>query len=115
MSVRVVALLFSVVTVFGAPLAAQTPPTAGKVIEVVTLPTPDSPLVAIRFMFRAGSIDDPKGKEGLSALTALMVGSSGTAKRTYPQLVEAMYPLAANIAVVTDREVTVFATQVNRD
>lgn len=115
MSVRVVALLFSVVTVFGAPLAAQTPPTAGKVIEVVTLPTPDSPLVAIRFMFRAGSIDDPKGKEGLSALTALMVGSSGTAKRTYPQLVEAMYPLAANIGVVTDREVTVFATQVNRD
>ena len=111
------AVLLAVLVTPGMRAATQTanPPAGEKRIEVVTLPTPNSPLVAIRVMFRVGSIDDPKGKEGLAALTALMVGSSGTARRTYPELVEAMYPLAASVNVLTDREVTVFATQVNRD
>lgn len=109
-------LLVAALAAPGQPLAQVAgPAAAGKAIDLVSLPTPNSPLVAIRLMFRVGSIDDPKGKEGLASLTALMVGSSGTAKRTYPQLVEAMYPLAASISVLTDREVTVFGTQVNRD
>src|SRR5439155_12439890 len=36
------------------------------------LPVAATPLVALRFVFQAGAEDDPKGKEGLAALTAAM-------------------------------------------
>lgn len=95
------------------PAGDQLPATASG-IKVVALPG-ESPLVAIRLMFDAGSIHDPKGKEGLAALTASMVGEAGTKKRSYTELLEALYPLAASIAVDGDREVTVFSTTVHRD
>jgi zinc protease len=78
-------------------------------IQTVELPSPGSPLVAIRLMFRAGSIHDPQGKEGLAALTALMIGQGGTAERSYAELLEALYPMAAEIGADTDREVSVVA------
>ena len=89
-------------------------PGAGRQIELVAVPA-DSPLVSIRVMVSAGSIYDPPGKEGLSALTALMLGASGTARRSYAELVEAFYPMAAGIGVQTGREVTVFTAQVHRE
>ena len=92
------------------PAAAQQPaPSPAPAIETVELPSPGSPLVAIRLMFRAGSIHDPKGKEGLAALTALMLGQGGTTERGYAELLEALYPMAAEIEADTDREVTVIA------
>ncbi|HVT60020.1 MAG TPA: pitrilysin family protein [Thermoanaerobaculia bacterium] len=84
-------------------------------LDTVTLPSPSSPLVAIRLLFSVGSLHDPAGKEGLAALTAAMVGQGGTAKRSYSQLLEALYPLAAGIDTQTDREVTVFSGIVHRD
>lgn len=83
-------------------------------MQVVALPS-ESPLVAIRLMFDVGSIHDPKGKEGLSALTASMVGESGTKKRSYTELLEALYPMAAAIQTGGDREVTLFSGMVHRD
>jgi zinc protease len=83
-------------------------------IDAVTLPS-DSPLVAVRLMFDAGAIHDPKGKEGLAALTAAMVAQAGTRKRSYSELLEALYPMAASLDVNTDREVTVFSGLVHRD
>lgn len=99
---------------------AQDPPAAAEAaqavkIETVTLPNPDSPLVAVRLMLDVGSIHDPAGKEGLAALTALMVGQAGTTERSYAALVDALYPMAAEIEVATDREVTVISGQVHRD
>ena len=84
-------------------------------IDTVALPEAASPLVAIRLVFRAGSIHDPKGKEGLAALTALMVGDAGTAKRSYSDLIDALYPLAAVIDVHYDREVVVISGLVHKD
>ncbi len=84
-------------------------------IDTVTLPSPDSPLVAIRLMFDAGSVHDPAGKEGLAALTALMVGEAGTAQREYSDLVDLLYPMAAAIDVNTDREVTVISGEIHRE
>lgn len=84
-------------------------------IETTLLPSPGSPLVALRVMFRIGSIDDPPGKEGLAALTTLMVGEAGTAQRSYKELAEALYPMAAGIGSWTDREVSVFTGQVHRE
>ena len=88
--------------------AMQTP-------QIVELPNADSPLVSIRLQFNAGSIYDPRGKEGLAALTALMVSEAGTAKRSYSDLAAALYPMAADINSNVDREVALFAGTVHRD
>jgi zinc protease len=101
---------------FGGAAAAQEPAAEeAPKIDTVTLPSPGSPLVAVRLMLDVGSIHDPAGKEGLAALTALMVGQAGTAERSYAQLVDALYPMAASIDVATDREVTVLSGEVHRD
>lgn len=78
-------------------------------IETVTLPSPDSPLIAVRLLFKAGSIHDPVGKEGLAALTGLMVGDAGTAQHTYSELIGLLYPMASSFEVDTDREITVIS------
>ena len=81
----------------------------------VLLPSPNSPLVAIRIAFRTGSADDPKGKEGLAALTATVMAEGATTARSYPQILDALYPLAAEVRVQTDKEMTVFFGTVHRD
>jgi zinc protease len=83
--------------------------------EVVELHSDSSPLVAIRLQFDAGSIYDPPGKEGLASLTGLMVAESGTQKRSYSDLLDALFPMAAEIGLNTDREVTVINGTVHRD
>jgi zinc protease len=98
------------------PAAAQVARPAGaSTLEVVTLPSANSPLVAIRFQFNAGSIYDPPGKEGLAALTGLMIGQASTQKHSYTDLLETLYPLAATIDASTDREVTLIDGLVHRD
>jgi zinc protease len=91
------------------PASAGLPP-----FEVVSLPS-SSPLIAVRVMFKVGSIHDPVGKEGLAALTAAMVASAATTSHSYNGLLEALYPLAAEIRGNVDREVAVFSGTVDRD
>lgn len=94
--------------------AAAKKPAGGSAIELVTLPG-STPLVSIRLFFDVGSIHDPKGKEGLATLTALMVSQAGTQKRSYTELLDALYPMAASIGTNTDREATVFVGTVHRE
>ena len=96
--------------------------TAGKSItgkvkgmRTVFVPSPMSPLVALRVFFHVGSADDPAGKEGLAALTSDVVGQGGTKKRTYAEVLDALYPLAAHIQVIGDVESIVFEGTVHRD
>jgi zinc protease len=109
------ALAALVVSAAAAPALAHDTDATEPPMGTVTLPSPESPLVALRVMIDAGSIHDPAGKEGLAALTGLMVGIAGTTERSYGQLVDALYPMAARIGVRTDREVTVLAGEVHRD
>ena len=88
---------------------------ARQAMLVTFLPVPSSPLVALRFVFRAGAQDDPKGKEGLAALTAAMVAEGGTKELSYDQLLEKFYPMAAGLGGGSRREVTVFAGEIHRD
>jgi zinc protease len=81
----------------------------------VLLPVAQDPNVAFKVWFRVGSQDDPPGKEGLAALTAALVGESGTRALTYDELLERLYPLAASIDVSVDREMTVASGLVHRD
>lgn len=89
----------------------------GKVkgMRTVFIPSPTSPLVALRVFFHVGSADDPAGKEGLAALTSDVVGQGGTRQRTYAQVLDALYPLAARIQVIGDAESIVFEGTVHRD
>lgn len=87
------------------------PPT----LETVVRPSSSSPLVAVRLVVRAGSAHDPPGKEGLAALTGLMLARAATERRTYPEILDALYPTAARIEVRTDREVTLFETTAHID
>jgi zinc protease len=95
--------------------AAAKTPTKVAGIRTVFLPSPQSPLCAIRLYFQVGSVDDPKGKEGLAALTAEMVGRGGSKSRTYAELLDALYPLAAQIRVTGDKESVVFEGMVHHD
>ena len=46
-------------------------------IRMSLLPSPSSPLVAFRIQFRCGAINDPPGREGLNALTAMTIAQGG--------------------------------------
>jgi zinc protease len=101
--------------------AAATAPgaRAGKAakggIKIVLMPSETNPLCALRVFFRVGSVDDPKGKEGLAALTAAMLGKGGTRARGYAEVLDALYPLAAQIGFYGDKESLVFLGTVHRD
>lgn len=96
-----------------APPAAPAPAKFGG--EVVKVASPSMPVVSFRIAFQAGSIDDPKGKEGLTALTARLMADGGTEELTSAQLLERFFPMAAGIGVELGKELTVFEGQVHRD
>ena len=75
--------------------------------ETLTMPS-ESPLVTFRIMVRNGASFDPQGKEGAAALTAAMLSRAGTRDKTYDEIVEAMFPMAASVAAQVDKEMTVF-------
>ena len=88
---------------------------AHRLAAPTLLNSPSDPLVALRIVIRAGSQNDPPGKEGLSALTAAMVAEGGTKSLTYDQLLEAFYPMAAFLGGACRKEVTVFSSTIHRD
>jgi zinc protease len=75
----------------------------------------DSPLIAFRFLFRTGSAFDPKGKEGVAALTASLIEEGGTQKNEYKKILELLYPMAASYGSQVDKEMTVIAGVVHKD
>jgi zinc protease len=83
-------------------------------IATVLLPG-RSPLVSFRILFQVGAADDPKGKEGVAALTAAMLAKGGSRALSYNQIVEAMYPMATSFDWQVDKEMTVFAGTTHTD
>lgn len=82
--------------------------------QMITQPG-KSPLVTIRLVFRTGAASDPKGKEGLAALTAAMVAEAGSKRLTYQQILDALFPMAVNIDDQVDKEMTTFSTETHVD
>jgi zinc protease len=80
----------------------------------VLLPN-SSPLVSFRLLFNIGSASDPKGKEGVAALTASMISDGGSRSMSYDQIVQAMYPMATGFTSQVDKEMTVFVGTTHRD
>lgn len=83
--------------------------------DVVKVPIDGAVAVAVQLHFYTGSVDDPAGKEGLTKLTATLMAEGGTKKRTYPEMLRALYPMAATIGVNVDKEQTVFHTLMHTD
>ena len=84
-------------------------------LPMTLLPSENSPIVYFRILFRVGSIDDPSGKEGLTALTAAMLAQGGTKRLSYSEVLEALYPMAARIDYQADKEVVVLMGQCHKD
>jgi len=74
-----------------------------------------SPLLDVRLNFLTGAADDPKGKEGLATLTALMVTDAGSKAMSYEDIQQALFPMAAGFGAIVDKEMTTFAGTVHRD
>ncbi|MFN7945073.1 MAG: pitrilysin family protein [Blastocatellia bacterium] len=89
------------------PLFAAPQKTMNNQISSVLEPN-HSPLVSFRLLFLTGAADDPKGQEGVAALTAAMLAKGGSRQLSYDQIVEQMYPLATSFDAQTDKEMTVF-------
>jgi len=83
--------------------------------RLVRLPLPSSPLVTLRLVFQVGTSDEKPGKEGLAELTASMLGEAGTTKRTWSEVLDALYPMAAEIHFYGDKDAFVFSGTVHRD
>src|SRR5438270_7029848 len=75
---------------------------------VVTLPANDHPPVALALQFRAGAVDDPPGKAGLTSLTATLMAEGGTEALSAKELLETLFPMAANVRPRVDKELTTF-------
>jgi zinc protease len=84
-------------------------------LQTVVQPIPNRPVVSFRLVFRAGSIDDPKGKEGLTDFTATLLAQGGTRSLSSSQLLDALFPIAAELSAQTDKELTAFVARVHQD
>jgi zinc protease len=74
-----------------------------------------SPMVSFRIIVKCGSINDPKGREGLSALTAYLISGGGTGEKDSKAVLNALYPLAASVNAQPGKEETVFTGDIHRD
>jgi len=92
--------------------ASDVPQGSSRAVDLKAL---NSPLITIRITFRTGSIDDPVGKHGLNAVTALMIGQGGTKSMSYEEITKALYPWSASIVVQSDKEATTIIGEVHRD
>src|SRR5262247_3932074 len=101
-------LIFAPLVTTLTEIYAQEKGMASNKIETVLSPN-RTPLVSFRILFLTGAADDPKGKEGVAALTAAMLAKGGSRERSYDQIVDAMYPMAASLDWQSDKEMTVFS------
>ncbi len=83
--------------------------------DPVILQSPGNPLVCFRFVLHAGSVLDPPGREGLAALTALMLSEGGTEELSLTEVMEALYPMAAPFSSQPGKDVTTFLGRAHRD
>ena len=75
----------------------------------------ESPIVTVRVVFEAGSSSDPAGREGLTNLTTMLMSEGGAGELSYAQILDRLYPMAAQLGAYTGRDQTVFVGRVHRD
>ncbi|MCD6498448.1 MAG: insulinase family protein [Deltaproteobacteria bacterium] len=83
--------------------------------RITVLQEPGSTELDIRVVFRAGSADDPKGKEGLTCLAANLMAEGGAGNQTWAQIIDTLYPMSGRLSVQCGKDVTVISGRVHRD
>lgn len=83
--------------------------------RTITLRESDSPFVAFNIWVRAGSQNDPAGKEGLASLSASMLSEGSTTSDSYERILSKLYPMATGYDSTVDKEMTVFTGRVHKD
>jgi len=83
--------------------------------RAVLLAVEDDPTISFRLCFYVGSQCDPEGKEGLAALTATMMSGGATTVRSYEEILEELYPMAASYGFSVDKEMSVLTGRVHID
>ncbi|HEY3119370.1 MAG TPA: pitrilysin family protein [Vicinamibacteria bacterium] len=73
------------------------------------------PQLDIKLLFTVGSAYDPKGKEGLAALTAAMVSDAGSKRMRIDEIKKALFPMAGSFESQVDKEMTTFTGIIHRD
>jgi zinc protease len=84
-------------------------------VGLLELPLTQQALVNVQLCFRSGAIDDPPGKAGLTLLTARVMTEGGTKSLDAKALLNALFPLAAELSVRVDKEETTFRARVHKD
>jgi zinc protease len=87
---------------------------AAAQMRVMALPT-NSPLVAFRIVFTAGSAADPPSKPGLAYLTAMTLSDGSTRTQTYRQIADSLFPMAASFSAQVDKEMSTFIGETHVD
>ncbi len=94
--------------------AAAAAKPAGPEQAFVTQASP-LPRLDVKLVFAAGSAHDPKGKEGLAALTARMIAQAGSKDLRIDEIRKALFPMAGSFDGQVDREMTAFTGVIHRD
>ena len=81
----------------------------------LTLQRSDLPLINFKLLFTVGSAADPKGKEGLAALSAAMISEAGSKAMTIAEINKKLYPMAGSFTSQVDKEMTTFTGVIHRD
>lgn len=95
-------------------LTPPAPPAAAADVRFSTQ-NPDLPQVVVKLAFRAGSANDPPGKEGLAALTASMIAEAGSKEMRIDEISKALYPVAGSFRDQVDKELTTFTAVIHKD
>jgi zinc protease len=79
------------------------------------LPLDGNPLVSFRILVRVGSAHDPSGKEGLARLAWGLLAEGGSRPMSVRDIAEKFYPMAAELSLSVDKEMTAFSGTVHKD
>ncbi len=97
------------------PKLAAFAPKAGQADIDVLVQKSALPQIRFKLLFPVGSAHDPKGKEGLAALTAAMVANAGSRERKIDEVTKALFPLAGSFTEQTDKEMTTFTGSIHKE
>jgi zinc protease len=73
------------------------------------------PQLDVKLLFTVGSAHDPKGKEGLAALSAAMIANAGSRALRIDEIKKAFFPMAGSFDAQVDKEMTTFTGSVHKD
>ena len=83
--------------------------------DVVQYPVPDDATISFIVWIKAGSMDDPAGKEGLASLVGSLISDGATTNNSYEDILEKLYPLASGYGVRVDKEMTTISGRTHKD